>query len=458
MSDNFLGKATPHQVYVGQTSHALTRDELRQLMRKIDVQSFPFSWNESQIKGALKEIAKTATGAQQLREIINHPRDKFTVTSGLLYGTDKLLESRGFLGKCDFSEERGISIHSDMLEYPHLAGEILLHELMHARQTAHDMEINNVLADAETQALSTQLAIERPADQERSKYEKENINYRKSYEYNYAKWHKQLVAKGYSAEACKAYAHDITSKETRAQYIKDFVGNPDSTQTALKYPCKSPRNFYKKDTIHQALKSAPPKKPYISEKMIDEMVQKYEPFLKSSDFNFIRKENREMVREIEKEYTKRSLSAIDDYLKNGNKTGGLAKALPQLRQKIKRGKELNPKETLIQKFLYDKQFHKNPRGKEILLQISLINYFWAKGGPKSPDDPILKDMLDEYSLLRTGEKGRIHFNDKFELEETSPQKQQTTHTLAQNAGSRLTQTPEQNAPAPINRAAGKGID
>lgn len=243
-------------LFKGSTSHELSQKEEEAFWNRLSISGRLFSFgDEAEIEAGIKEMLKTPTGREQAREIINHePKDykfKIDVYRGL-YADLKANQSGG----------RYVSTLDHVEIYPHgknpqELGQSLFHEMMHARQPHDPKTDSKVLSDTETQALSSQLSYEAKIVDGNNM----DTEYNKSYEFNLQKWRKiaknpRLTPKGEQsfepvngltkeelAQAREQYARQMASKETRVQYIKDFMKDPLSNQHDMVYSSSFNREF-----------------------------------------------------------------------------------------------------------------------------------------------------------------------------------------------------------------------
>ncbi len=421
MAEQFDGQTSSYQTYIGQTSHALSEAEWDILFEeKLIFDTQIFSGDKSKMEEALREAGKTATGAAQLREIIASPRSYFYLHASS--SADKQLEKRNANGLYTPDLDM-VVIHSDLLDNPTNSGITLLHEMLHNRQDWSTDNPNKILMDAETQALDAQLAAEMPVGQSSD----DDISYRRSYQQNCKKWHDKLSKQGYSEDVCKAYAQDMASKETRAQFIKDWIRNPKDTEHALpvtSYKSDDNRHAYKEQTEELNGESE------LSEEVINQMIERYKPFLKREDFNALQSENAQINREAantngetedahsqeqkaeisEEEAIKRTTDQIDSYLGKGNENTPIGQALPAIRQKILNHEELSKEEKVIQGFVSVLESDKlSKEEKEALMGTYIGLHQQQTYDPENPDatHPIRAQMIDTLSEVKTGEKGNL---------------------------------------------------
>ncbi len=421
-AEKYDGKATAHQRYIGQTSYQLTEEEWNMLEDMLIVDG-----PKNKLMAALRTVGKTATGAQQLREILGSNR-RLPLIIINNHG-DRTLDCIESLGA--YSATNNILLlHTEKFDDLETMGSITLHELLHARQSRETVpesnHTNKILMDAETQALSLQLAAERepqPNDQDNC------IAYRLTYQRNCEKWYQkslQTQTNFPDDETHRAWAQDMASKETRAQFIKDWIRNPNSEEHALAQPGyehRARRYFYRRT-------SAESKNPtFMPPEVIDNLIEQYHPFLRREDFNFLRQENRAINREKnrqsgtprenshltreqrrEKE-NRESIECIDSYLSKGN-NGVIAKALPIIRQKLLAGKELTPEEKAIKTFVHAKEHKTMPRDEKIARMSAAIGmHQTATYNPYTPNAryTIRDEMIDELSIFKTGRKGQLEY-------------------------------------------------
>ncbi len=245
MSENFRNMGKP--LFKGQKTHAITPEEWEILQKKIRVTGDLISLE--QVMNALKTMADYPTGRQQIREIIASEQI-FPVNCSK--EADAKVEEYGVAG---FNQRQVVTeaytgivqsvtgetfIHSKYIGNTKLFATILLHEMMHQRQSTN-LPRSSIICDMETQALSAQLGAE-IAD-ERT----ECASYRQSYAQNMRKW-RLIVDKKWPkpdwappfepmeqgsmsdeeyARFVKAaqndYIKQMAADETQAQFMADFT-------------------------------------------------------------------------------------------------------------------------------------------------------------------------------------------------------------------------------------------
>ncbi len=218
----------PRLLFVGQTGHALTAQEIQQLQDKINMWFLDDKY-EAPVLAAFQEMMKYPTGREQIRQIIAHSDYQFYIRSGA--GVDKYCTKNNVSG---YNGGWATSVPSFILNSDRMTlGRVLLHEILHDRSYSERPVGNFLLADAETQALNAQLDLETNMDS--------NSAYQLSYQINLKKW-AQIVAKngvdkpnwafdfkpvkGLSPEELKqakaCYIQQMAAMETRTQIMEDF--------------------------------------------------------------------------------------------------------------------------------------------------------------------------------------------------------------------------------------------
>ena len=234
------------QTFEGENTHLLSEEETQLFWNKISLSGRWFSNDEKKLKEAIERIIETPTGREQARQIINSPIENFQITVSRKY--DKTLKQLGCAGAY-FIDNQVIYIHSDMLDQDRIqTGIIILHELLHARQPNTNSEKPKIYMDAETQALTYQLAYEsRPYMVNPDESEFYSSAYNKSFEQNLEKW--RQIAQGKIKRPSWAppfrpsnsysyclnnYAHQMASLETRTQFINDWISSSQDLKTGDK--------------------------------------------------------------------------------------------------------------------------------------------------------------------------------------------------------------------------------
>ena len=357
--------ATDKQLFVGQTNHPLSKEEIEAFYKKVRLHSKSGVLNRAftssdkreasvvALKTALDEMLKTPTGREQARAILASKKS-FDV-----YAYEDANDTKGgyaFRGTGDVY----INLRSGKTTPEQ--GAVILHELLHARQVPTKRE-SGVLADSETMALSNQLEMEINAKEKGAPYQK-------SFEYNKEKWKriartgrypkgfnglKFKAAEGLSAgeqkQAIEMYAHQMASLETRADATKDFAKPVSEWEKnpSLKYPdygrVPIRENYREKDfgTDNR-----------VSKQMAQDIASR-NPFLDESDFHSLWKE-RENDRKTDKA---KPTSERDGNPPDEDETVLAREKDPELKKralaalkKMNAGKALSPAEQAIYNCVY----------------------------------------------------------------------------------------------------------
>ncbi len=236
-------------LFAGQNTHPLTPQEWKLLEKRFDKPSSVFSpSSRKRVDDALTEIAKTPTGREQLREIINaEPKDRqFKIRTKKPNAYEK---QQGILGGYSPDTDMIVLRDDGSLSLDCL-GNTIIHELNHARYMSANT--TKVFADSETQALSAQMAVE---NKDKTSYD---AVYDENYQNNLKDW--RLIAEGKKdlpkwakdkpfqyqpsekeqregknnpervAQAREMYARQMASLETRGKYIEDFYSSNHSLE------------------------------------------------------------------------------------------------------------------------------------------------------------------------------------------------------------------------------------
>ncbi len=212
------------QLFIGQTTHLLSSSEKGAFYNKIKISGHSFFSNEvKKCQQAIQSVLETPTACEQARQTSQFD-EKFSI---------KIEDNLKYDGIFR-SEDKQILISAETLASPAWCGHVVLRELLHARQKVQNPQ-NNLLCQAEANALQAQLSFEQPTPQ------KSDFSYNQSVIANCQKWFDVALAKnptpdgmlkltyaeGLSTEnqllAKQAYAYQMASAETRLQYIKDFL-------------------------------------------------------------------------------------------------------------------------------------------------------------------------------------------------------------------------------------------
>ncbi len=244
MSENARKRTTP--LFKGQKTHAISLEEWQLLEKKIKIMGDLVT--HEKVMAALREMAQCPTGRRQIREIIasdqvfpvecSKERDAELSQMGVAgYNQKKVLmhypsKVRTYTGKT--------CVHSKYIDDPKQFGAILLHEMLHQRQSL-DLPESSVIADMETQALSAQLGIELGNDKDNC------VSYRQSYAQNLRKWRAimrgelprpdwappfEVIEQGNMSDdeyaklkkvAENEYIKQMAADELQAQFMADFT-------------------------------------------------------------------------------------------------------------------------------------------------------------------------------------------------------------------------------------------
>lgn len=228
---------TGKALFKGSMTHPLSKEERTAFFDRIDLSGrrFSFGYDRLKMKSALDRVLDTPTGCEQARTIINYePKDHVFKIEATPNDDDIFTGSGAAAGYSSATDK--IYVRSDYLSDVDNLGQLLCHELMHARQP-HLQGTSGVLTDSETHALSVQMSMELQA----TKSPSYDPSYNKSFATNKAKW--LGIAKNPSKtpkgalrfetvgtvsqkeleQAQEAYAVQMASLETRSEYIKDFL-------------------------------------------------------------------------------------------------------------------------------------------------------------------------------------------------------------------------------------------
>ncbi len=230
-------------MFAGQDTHPLSQDEMKAFYARLDIRD-----NKTKIKAAFVELAKTPTGREQMREIINaEPKDRKFIIE------DEDVDEK--FGGAYFADVDRIAIPDKAVDEctKEQLGNLLLHELSHARYVS--VNTTMLFADAETQALTAQLGVE-------TKDECSDTVYRKNYQDNLKEW--RLIAEGKKqppkwaknlpfkyqpsaaekesgkndpvrvAKAREMYARKMASMQTRTAFMEDFYSSENSLAKGYK--------------------------------------------------------------------------------------------------------------------------------------------------------------------------------------------------------------------------------
>lgn len=221
-------------LFKGATSYPLSEEEKKAFFDRLELtgRNFTFGSDRRKMRKALESVLETPTGREQAREIINYePKDhKFKIDSSQEDSINPD-HTAAYIPKEDY-----IGIRPKFLDDQSELGQVLFHELMHARQPMSE-NASRVICDTETQALSSQLSMELNIKNGNNS----DPSYDKSFEINKKKWLNIAknpaetpkgalrfepvdgLSKTDLAKAQEEYATQMASLETRSQYIKDFL-------------------------------------------------------------------------------------------------------------------------------------------------------------------------------------------------------------------------------------------
>ncbi len=407
-------QASERAVFPGQRSHRLTDYEWG-IFTAFHIR-FEGNYEEETID-SLAAIKDSPTAAMEMRNMLNSGKYFYVHSSR---SDDKLLERANAEGAYVGGEE--VLLHRKLFDNPVYAGQITMHEFLHGA-TKMSGDTNRVLADAETQALHRQIAAEMPWDPQNSNFD---VSYTRSYQNNRKNFLKKARNRPElkTPEAQEAWAMEHASLKTRADFIKDWVNSPDNVRDALSvnsYSGDSTRYLYKEQTEDLSKKTG---NSTISQKDIDALVEKYKPYLKRSDFRYLKKENDRINREAEvarasgnnradqtasntshrpdpEEKRRKSIQSIDAYLAQGNGDTPIGRRLPEIRQKLEDGDELTLEEDAIRSYVRvreDPTCTKNPEEKRYGYDTAIALHQRGqleKSGDLEATDPVRTQMIEE---------------------------------------------------------------
>lgn len=139
------------QLFAGQTTHLLSSEEYAAFFDKIKIAGYSFFSNEvKKCKQALQSVLETPTACEQARQV-NQSTEKFAI---------KIEKNLKYDGICR-PEDKRILLNEETLAHPVWCGHVVLRELLYARQKVQNPQ-NNLLCQAEANALQAQLSYEQP--------------------------------------------------------------------------------------------------------------------------------------------------------------------------------------------------------------------------------------------------------------------------------------------------------
>ena len=323
MSEN----SSSEQLFEGQTTHPLSQKEKAELFKKCRLIN-PDENSNQQFSDAINVLNQTPTGAQTLRYMLEAD-DTFRFD---MKGNPNSTSVAAYTPISDV-----VTFHTDLTHEPTQMAMALAHEATHDLQSSQTKyfaralagkSVSKVLYDAETQALTQQLAYElnvnsssdlqieviaqnnerdglppEEAKEAAISYTLEpDTEYNQVYAASYKMWQeyadnpektqkgclKFTPKEGVDPEEAKvAYAHQMASYHTRAIFAKDFVAHayPEtSNEGATHFNAEMTMEFakgYRKQDCDKVT---------VPFKMVEE-IKKRNPLIRQPDYNPIRKAN-----------------------------------------------------------------------------------------------------------------------------------------------------------------------
>ncbi len=333
---------------------------------------------KNQLISSLQLVRNTPTGAMEIKEMLNSNRSIIAIVDK---DSDEYLKEWGQIGSC-FAPGK-VAISTKLFQNKAHAGQVAMHEFLHGFSPFDEQYGNKILSDAEALALHRQLATEMSLNVSIDNFDKSNYNIDISYMRSYHKNLKDLQDAAKNISNLKTdkekddWAKKQASLKTRAEFIRDFIAAPENSDTSLSIPSYSntlERNMYKlqneaiaKHGKECADKGEEYKKLIINQQEIDCLVKKYTPYLKQSDFDYLKAENEainkaafegKIIQEpisLPNTYND-AIRSIDSYLKQSGKTASpIGEMLPSIRKKLQRGKDLTDEENIIANYIITRE-------------------------------------------------------------------------------------------------------